>query len=296
MHLLQTVYFRFRLYCKTANQLIEENQAFQWTPEVETAFHILKEACCNAPILAYQQPRERFVIDTEEGSVGIGGVLSKIQDGQERVIAYYSKTLNKAERIYCITQRELLPIVRTLEYINNYLYGQVFHMRTDHSELTWLRSFKNLETDRPIDSAPPLHEYQFTSIHGQSRNQQFRCPFAMTMLRRGYPLPQSRGAGRRHAGASYCGCSRSRLGSNRSENITTEQPGHRTYSGESRDQTASKKYIHPRPQPLIQMILGLIKIPRCEERHTRAPLIIHRWMIRNYPENSPSKQSERCAE
>jgi hypothetical protein len=38
-------------------------------------------------------------------------MLSQMQDSQERVTAYYSKTLNKAERNYCITLGELLAIV-----------------------------------------------------------------------------------------------------------------------------------------------------------------------------------------
>jgi hypothetical protein len=47
-------------------------------------------------ICAYLQPGERFVVDTDVSSVGIGGVLPQIQDRQERVIAYYRKTLNNA--------------------------------------------------------------------------------------------------------------------------------------------------------------------------------------------------------
>jgi hypothetical protein len=35
--------------------------------------------------------------------------------------------------------------VRTLEHFHKYLYVQEFHLRTDHSALTWLMSFKNLE-------------------------------------------------------------------------------------------------------------------------------------------------------
>jgi hypothetical protein len=35
--------------------------------------------------------------------------------------------------------------VRALEHFNKYLYRQEFHLHTDHSALTWLMSFKNLE-------------------------------------------------------------------------------------------------------------------------------------------------------
>jgi hypothetical protein len=44
--------------------------------------------------------------------------------------------LNKAERNYCITWRELLAIVSMLEHFHK----QEFHPRTDNPALTWLMS------------------------------------------------------------------------------------------------------------------------------------------------------------
>jgi hypothetical protein len=38
------------------------------------------EALCTAPILDYPQPKERFVVDTEERNVRIGGMLSQVQE------------------------------------------------------------------------------------------------------------------------------------------------------------------------------------------------------------------------
>jgi hypothetical protein len=96
----------FTNVAKPLTKLSEENHAFQWTPNLETAL-------CTAPVLAYPQSRERFVVDSDASKVGIVGVLSQVQDRQERVIAYYSKTLNKAERNYCVSRRELHAIVRT---------------------------------------------------------------------------------------------------------------------------------------------------------------------------------------
>jgi hypothetical protein len=156
----------FATIAKPLTRLTEEKQAFQWTKEVEDAFQTLKGALCAAPILAYPQPGERFIVDTDTSNFGIGGVHSQVQDGQERVIAYYSKTLNKAERNYCVTRRELLAIVRMLEHFHKYLYGQEFHLCTDHSVLTWLMNFKNLEgqTARWVQR---LQEYNFTSEHRQ---------------------------------------------------------------------------------------------------------------------------------
>jgi hypothetical protein len=126
----------FANIAKPPTKHTEQKQPFQWTSEVEAAFKTLKGALCTAPILAYPQPGEKFNVDTDANNVGIGGVLSQVQDGQERVIAYYSKTLNKAERNYCVTRRKLLVIVSTMEHFHKYLYGQEFHLRTDHSLLT----------------------------------------------------------------------------------------------------------------------------------------------------------------
>jgi chromosome segregation ATPase len=36
-------------------------------------------------------------------AMGIGGMLSQVQEGQGHVVAYYSRTLSNAERDYCVT-------------------------------------------------------------------------------------------------------------------------------------------------------------------------------------------------
>jgi hypothetical protein len=65
---------------------------------VEGALQTLKGALCAPPILAYPQTVQRFIVDTDASNIGIGGVLSQAQNGQERVIVYNSKTLNESER------------------------------------------------------------------------------------------------------------------------------------------------------------------------------------------------------
>jgi hypothetical protein len=95
-------------------------QAYKWTAETEAAFQTLNEGLCTAPILAYPQPRDIFVVDTDESNVGIRGSLSQLQDGKERARAYYIKMLNKAGRNYCVTRREVLAIMTTLEHFQKY--------------------------------------------------------------------------------------------------------------------------------------------------------------------------------
>ena len=86
------------------------------------------------------------MLGTDVSDQGIGVVLSQIQsDGQERVIAYASHLLSKAERHYCITRKELLAVVVFLYHFRQYLLGRKFILRTDHGSLLWLHNFKEPE-------------------------------------------------------------------------------------------------------------------------------------------------------
>ena len=48
----------------------------------------------------------------------VGLVLKQKFDGQEHIIAYWSKCLSKPEKIYCTTKKELLSIVKAMEIIS----------------------------------------------------------------------------------------------------------------------------------------------------------------------------------
>lgn len=105
-------------------------------------------------------------MDTDASNIEIR-VPCQIQDGQDSVVAYFGKTLKKAESNYCVT-RQLLATVRTLENFHKYLYGKQFYLPTENSALTWLMSFKNLE-GQTARSIQRLQEYNFTPEHRQSR-------------------------------------------------------------------------------------------------------------------------------
>ena len=86
------------------SQLTKKDIPFIWTRECQEAMDFLKEALCSAPILAYPQPQGNYILDTDASNVGVGGVLSQIQEGQERVISYGSNKLDRAQQNYCVTR------------------------------------------------------------------------------------------------------------------------------------------------------------------------------------------------
>ena len=127
--------------------LTKKGQKFEWSSDCQTAFETLKSRLTEAPILAYpsSNPADKFILDTDASDSGIGGVLSQVQDGVERVVAYASNTLSPSERRYCTTYRELLAVVVFMKKFRHYLMGQKFVVRTDHSSLRWLTNFKETE-------------------------------------------------------------------------------------------------------------------------------------------------------
>ena len=133
----------FSAIAKPLTKLTEKGQPFAWGEEQEKAWLQLKEKLLTAPVLAYPIPGVSFTVDCDASGYGIGAVLSQVQDGRERVISYGSRSLTKEERRYCVTKREMLAMVYFLKQYRHYLYGQKFHVRTDHGALRWLMGFKD---------------------------------------------------------------------------------------------------------------------------------------------------------
>ncbi len=67
-------------------ELLKKSVHFRWDDEQEDVFIRLKEALCEALVLAYPNPDLPYL--------AIGAVLSQVQDGEEKVIMYGSNTFS----------------------------------------------------------------------------------------------------------------------------------------------------------------------------------------------------------
>ena len=137
--------FQFAKIARPLHQLTELNRPFVWDKDCQSAFVELKRLLTSSPILAYPLVGSPYILDTDSSAESLGSILSQIQDGEERVICYHSRTFTKAERNYCVTRKELLAIVDSVKHFHHYLYGSKCVVRTDHGSLTWLMRFTNPE-------------------------------------------------------------------------------------------------------------------------------------------------------
>ncbi|CAK1599051.1 unnamed protein product [Parnassius mnemosyne] len=112
---------------KILHKLTEEKRHFCWDESSDIAFQELKNRLCKSHILRYPDAGKEFIVDIDASDIGLGGVLCQRNGGQEIVIAYFSKSLLKPERNYCVTRRKLLAVVKSLQHFSRYLLGRKFH-------------------------------------------------------------------------------------------------------------------------------------------------------------------------
>ena len=128
----------FATTAKPLTKLTSKGVPWEWDEATQAAFETLREQLLTAPILQYPDETQPFILDTDASNAGVGAVLSQEKEGQERVVAYFSKTFSPPERNYCVTRRELLAVIKAVKHFKPYLYGRKFRLRTDHASLIWL--------------------------------------------------------------------------------------------------------------------------------------------------------------
>ena len=133
-------------FAKLADPLVSltrKGVPFVWGSDQQNSFDSLKACLLCAPILWFPTEDDRFLLDTDASLFAIGGVLSQIQNEEDVVIAYASRSLRLSQRRYCTTRREMLAAVVMCTHFRSYLRGSQLTLRTDHSSLRWLQKFKN---------------------------------------------------------------------------------------------------------------------------------------------------------
>jgi len=104
-----------------------------WTQVTEQAFQLLKQALVSAPVLAFPNFNEPFVVDTDASDCGIGAVLHQ----QGHPIAYVSKALGPRTQGLSTYEKSLANLL-AIDQWKAYLQSAEFIIQIDHRSLTHL--------------------------------------------------------------------------------------------------------------------------------------------------------------
>lgn len=142
------------------NKLLKKGAKWEWGEPQQQAFENLKHQMTHSPILACPDWTKTFKLQTDASLEGLGLVLTQEDGTNERVIAYASKTLNKAEKNYSATELECLAVKWGIWKMRDYLEGYHFIVITDHQSLKWLNKIEN-PSGRLARWAMELSQYDF---------------------------------------------------------------------------------------------------------------------------------------
>ncbi|GKA95026.1 putative reverse transcriptase domain-containing protein, partial [Tanacetum coccineum] len=130
----------FSKIAKSLTELTQKNKKYIWGEDQESAFQLLKQKLCEAPILALPEGNDDFVVYCDASHQGMGAVLMQ----REKVIAYASRQLKPNEENYTTHDLELGAVVFALKIWRHYLYGTKCTVFTDHKSLQHILNKKEL--------------------------------------------------------------------------------------------------------------------------------------------------------
>lgn len=139
----------------------KSEKEIQLTETELSAFYKIRKSISEETIRYQPIFKENFVVTTDASNVAIDDILSQIDIGKkERIVHTFSRSLVAAEKNYSATDKELLAVVKTLEYFRKYLLGKKFVLKTDRRALTCLWKTENLE-GRLMRWSLKLQEFDF---------------------------------------------------------------------------------------------------------------------------------------
>ena len=122
--------------------LLKKDTKFTWTQECELSFTTLKDSFHEKDFLMIPDRTKPFTLYTDCSKQALGAALHQLdQDGHERPVSFYSRTLTSAEQNYPIYDKELLAVKAALEhwrYLLIYTEDPVV-IHCDHKNLLYFK-------------------------------------------------------------------------------------------------------------------------------------------------------------
>ena len=124
-------------------KLTAKDTQFEWTPQCQFSFEMLKEALMSAPILKYPDTDKPYTIFTDASKYGWAGVLTQehtsVIDGKQvttnHPVAYVSGMFRGSQLNWAAMTKEAYAIYMTVKKSTFYLTGADITLRSDHLPL-----------------------------------------------------------------------------------------------------------------------------------------------------------------
>ena len=142
-------------------ELAKERVPFNWGPEHNEAFSLIKKEVTAAPILAYYNPKKLMVLQMDASCKGLGACLLQ----NEKPVYFACKALTETQKGYVAIELESLAVTWAMEKFHHFLYRNQFTLETDQKPLEAILSKKL----KPGHTTTPKNSHQDISIQLQDK-------------------------------------------------------------------------------------------------------------------------------
>ena len=134
---------------KPLHNLLRAGEKWVWSEECESVFQESKTDLLTSRVLVYYDSKRALKLVCDASQYGVEAVLPHVMDnGEERPIAFVSRSLTKSETNYAQLEKEALALIFGVKKFHKYLYGRSFTLVTDHRPLVTILG--------PTKAVPPL--------------------------------------------------------------------------------------------------------------------------------------------
>ena len=104
-------------------QLLKKDVKWTWGDQQQQSFDQSKQMLTSSALLVHHDPSQPLLLSCDASQYGVGAVLSQVCNGDEKLVAYASRTLTTAERNYSQLEKEGLALIYGVRKFHNYLFG-----------------------------------------------------------------------------------------------------------------------------------------------------------------------------
>ncbi|KAJ1423464.1 hypothetical protein SESBI_12402 [Sesbania bispinosa] len=152
-------------------ELLKETRKFTWTTTHQVAFEKIKSVVTSTPVMSPPIAGKPLRVYLAVTSRAINGLIAQEEKGEEKPVAYFSRTVKDVETRYSLQERQCLGLVYAAKKYIHYFQGHTIHVMSKSEGIRYMLNNAFI-TGRVSRWALLLGEYDIQIIHPQRLNCQ----------------------------------------------------------------------------------------------------------------------------
>ena len=118
----------------------------------QQSFDDLKSALGRSPVIGFSRSGGQYILTVDAATTGLGAILTQVNEGVEKVISYWSRTLREHEQNYTPYMLEMTAVCSALEHFHDHVYGRKVIVYTDHRPLIGMSTIQKKTINRLVEN------------------------------------------------------------------------------------------------------------------------------------------------